>query len=664
MRAFPILRETKMPNKTWYAMAQKGAGNAEIMIYDEIGAWGISAKQFAADLKGLGTVRNIDLRINSPGGSVFDGMAIYNLIKQHEAQVTVYVDGLAASMASVIAMAGDIVVAPANSLMMVHNPWTLAIGDAKELRDNADLLDKIRTAMVSAYTSKTGLGEEEIILLMDEETWLTGEEAVEKGFADVLEGSVDMAACINKITSDFPTLSAVADFTRKQEGIMPNANQATSQVDIENAKAEAVKAAMAAEESRKNAIVAAFGDFAQAHGELLNKCLLDSKVTVDDARARLLQDLGNGHAPHGGAVHVEATGAKAKFKAMAAALDRKAGFKSEESVGREFFSATLFDMAKACLVAHQFDLGWMNKGKIVQAALSHSSSDFPKLLENVGNKTLLAAYAKHTFNWDKVARRSSVSDFKEVTRIRMGSFNNLEVIPEGGEYKYGTFGEESEKIKAQTKGRALSLTRQMIINDDLGGFLMLAEMLGRAASRTVNADVFKTITSNPTMADGYALFSSQHKNLASGAGSVITAASVDEGRSAMRMHKDLNGHDYLDIQPAILLVPVALQSTASQLMRSETDPSKTNSKVPNPVAGAAEVVSSPYLDEASTNDWYLIANPSDLALIEVAFLDGVSEPYLDTHEGFDIDGVKWKVRLDYGVAAMDYKGGWKNGGGS
>ena len=182
--------------RSWYAMKAMGGGAAEVLIYEEIGAWGISAKEFASDLKELGAVSEITLRINSPGGSVFDGNAIFNQLKQHKAKVTAHIDGLAASMASVIAMAADHIVMPENALMMIHNPWTVSIGNAEELRKDADLLDTIKRTLLTAY-GRSAMTDEELSSMMDAETWLTGADAVEMGFADEMEEEVAMAACAN-----------------------------------------------------------------------------------------------------------------------------------------------------------------------------------------------------------------------------------------------------------------------------------------------------------------------------------------------------------------------------------------------------------------------------------------------------------------------------------
>lgn len=158
----------------------------EILIYSDIGAdWmgeGITAQNIKKELDAL--EGDISIRINSPGGDVFDGFAIYNLIKAYPGKTTVYIDGLAASAASVIAMAGDEIVMAENALMMIHDPWTMAIGSSAEMRDTADLLDKIKDSIVTTYKAKSDASAEEIGAMMAAETWFNAAEAVAKGFAN------------------------------------------------------------------------------------------------------------------------------------------------------------------------------------------------------------------------------------------------------------------------------------------------------------------------------------------------------------------------------------------------------------------------------------------------------------------------------------------------
>ena len=181
--------------RNWYSMQALAAPNAaEISIYDEIGMWGVTAKQFISDLKALGDVKDITVSINSPGGSVFDGLTIYNALRASGANVTVKVMGIAASIASIIAMAGKKIVMPENSFMMIHNPLNVVKGNADDMREMADILDKVGSSLVATYVARTGKSEEEVKALMDAETLMTATEAKEFGFADEVIPAVEAKA--------------------------------------------------------------------------------------------------------------------------------------------------------------------------------------------------------------------------------------------------------------------------------------------------------------------------------------------------------------------------------------------------------------------------------------------------------------------------------------
>ncbi len=157
-----------------------------VYIYDEISWWGIQAEQFVKDFNAIES-KTIHLRVNSPGGSVFDGTAIYNVIKQHSSKVIAYIDGLAASISSAIVMAADEVRMAQNAFLMIHEPWSIAIGDAEEMRATADLLDKISGTLTKTYMDKSGMSEEEVKDYMAAETWFTAQEALDVGLVDVIE---------------------------------------------------------------------------------------------------------------------------------------------------------------------------------------------------------------------------------------------------------------------------------------------------------------------------------------------------------------------------------------------------------------------------------------------------------------------------------------------
>lgn len=188
----PFRRE----DKPRYEIKAKAKDEAEIWLYDEVGnSWdGTTAKMFADDLKELGDIKTLNVYINSPGGSVFDGTAIYNTLRRHRARKIVHIDGIAASIASVVAMAGDEINIAENGLIMIHDPWGFAMGTADEFRKMADSLDKVRSAILDTYISRTGGEEKQISDWMTAETWFTAQEAVDAGFADSIVEPVEMAA--------------------------------------------------------------------------------------------------------------------------------------------------------------------------------------------------------------------------------------------------------------------------------------------------------------------------------------------------------------------------------------------------------------------------------------------------------------------------------------
>jgi ATP-dependent Clp protease protease subunit len=187
-----------MGEKVNIRFLNRGPKVGEIWLYDQVGeGWfgGMSAKSFAEGLRALGKVDTINLRINSPGGSVFDGMAIYNSLKAHPARIEVDVDGVAASIASVIAMAGDDIRMAGNSMMMIHNPMGGVMGGADEMRKTADLLDQIKGLIVDTYASRTGQPAADLVGWMDAETWMTAADAKSNGFADSVTEEQKIAAC-------------------------------------------------------------------------------------------------------------------------------------------------------------------------------------------------------------------------------------------------------------------------------------------------------------------------------------------------------------------------------------------------------------------------------------------------------------------------------------
>jgi ATP-dependent protease ClpP protease subunit len=213
--------------KTWYTIRARGTG-AEVLIYDEIGAYGVSAKGFLAELGALPDGVPIDLRLNSPGGSVFDAVAIFNALTRHTGTITVWIDGIAASAASYVAMAGDEIVMPENAFLMIHDPSGIVMGTATDMRDMAATMDKIAGSMVRGYAARSGRSEEEIAALMAAETWFDAQDALAAGLATRIAEPVRIAASfdIGRFRNAPPALTALIDAEGAATGddIVPDAN--------------------------------------------------------------------------------------------------------------------------------------------------------------------------------------------------------------------------------------------------------------------------------------------------------------------------------------------------------------------------------------------------------------------------------------------------------
>jgi ATP-dependent protease ClpP protease subunit len=228
----------------WYAFKNSSdkSGEVELSIYDEIGAFGIGAKEFIAELREY-KGQHVHVRINSPGGEIIDGSAIANALNRHEGGVTVHIDGLAASMASYIAMSGKPTYMSENALLMIHNPWTLAAGEADDLRKQADLLDTMKSTLVRGYQRKSGMPAEEISRLMDEETWLTALEATALGFVDAIEDGIPAAASASDLRRKFDTFAK-----RNMENIQDAVAEAAPAVELVEETPAVVEAEVAAPE--------------------------------------------------------------------------------------------------------------------------------------------------------------------------------------------------------------------------------------------------------------------------------------------------------------------------------------------------------------------------------------------------------------------------------
>ncbi|WP_203415275.1 ClpP-like prohead protease/major capsid protein fusion protein [[Enterobacter] lignolyticus] len=656
--------KASVKNNSWFRMQASADNEADIYIYDEIGYWGVTARQFVNDLKALGDVTHINLHINSPGGDVFDGIAIFNALKHHGAAITVHIDGLAASMASVIAMVGNPVIMPENTMMMIHKPWGFAGGDANDMRDYADLLDKVESVLIPAYADKTGKSTEDIAAMLEDETWMDGAECLALGFADQVTPSLQAMACIHskrieefeKMPNSIRNMVTPPRNTTQRDPQKPQPQNTLPDPVVDDS---ALRAQILAEQKvRVSAINDLFAMFGGKHHELQNKCIADPECSVAQAKDALLEALGKNSTPSDKSTqaHIYAGNGNFASDGIRQALMARAGFENQER-DNVYNGMTLREYARMALTERGIGVSSYNPMQMVGLALTHSTSDFGNILLDVANKALLQGWDEAEETFQRWTKKGQLSDFKTAHRVGMGGFPALRQVREGAEYKYITTGDKGETIALATYGEIFSITRQAIINDDLNQLTDVPMKMGRAAKGTIGDLVYAVLTKNPKLSDGKALFHADHRNLSSGA---ISVSSLDDARKLMRLQKE--GERSLNIRPAFMLVPVALETLANQTIKSASvKGADINAGIVNPIQNFAEVIAESRLDEADAKAWYLTA-AQGTDTIEVAYLNGVDTPYIDQQEGFTTDGIATKVRIDAGVAPLDYRGLTKSTG--
>jgi ATP-dependent Clp endopeptidase proteolytic subunit ClpP len=686
-----------------------------VMLFGVIGDSldGLDADTVVGDIREvLEDADEIEVLINSPGGVVTDGLAIYHEMATNPASVEVEVTAVAASMASVVAMAGDTIRIAQNAHLMIHDPWTSAVGNAEELRQAAEMLDEFGTSLAQIYSQQTGLPEDEIREMMSEETWMGAEEALEMGFVDEIVEPSEAAAWAELDVSELAAVpAAVTRKIRKGRAMKdrqddnpqptpdddpapePAPEPSGSGDDPEPAgdggdgaaTEDAVQEAMAAERARVRDIRAIADRHPLPDG--WEDSHIDEGTSVQEARADALETLADeqsdGPDPHYAVVRTDER--ENWVEGGSEWLIRKSGMARtyEQATGSapdpgSFRGMSLLDLARDAVERMGRSTRGMSSRKIAGLALGieesyaqadlHTRSDFPILLENALHKMLLASFEVAPDRWRDFCAEGSVSDFREHRRLRRGSLTTLDDLLENGEFQDMNIPDgERERIQADTRGNIVGISRQTIINDDVSAFSDMIAMLGRAAARSVEVDVFELLELNgglgPNLEDGNPLFDAAHNNISDDDPGAPSQGRLEDARVLMAQQTDPSGEEFLDLRPEIWVGPIGLGAAVRESIGAEySDESVDDPRLrkPNVVRDLLDtVVDTPRL--AGTR-WYVFADPDIAPVIEVAFLEGETQPQLETEEGFDYDGVRWRVRYDYGVGAIGHRGAATNPG--
>ena len=325
-----------------------------------------------------------------------------------------------------------------------------------------------------------------------------------------------------------------------------------------------------------------------------------------------------------------------------------------EDSARNFVGLTIPEMARDCLRNTGINTTAMAPATLVSRAL-HSTSDFPMIMGNTVGRTLRQSYDSVPSALKRIARQTTVKDFHEKQRIMLSEAPDLEKVNEAGEFKHGTMTEAGESFKIDTFGRLISISRQALINDDLGAFQDLPRRLGIAAAdfeAEFLVDLLEMNSGNgPKMADGKTLFHANHSNLLTGN---IIGNGLSAARLALRHQTSLSGKR-LNLSPKYMVVPAEMETEAEKFLTAITP---NNIEDVNPFSHL-ELVVEGRLTDAST--WFVAADNSQIDGLEYAYLEGAPGPQTETKAGFEVDGVTVKVRLDFGASFMDYRGWVKRG---
>jgi hypothetical protein len=331
--------------------------------------------------------------------------------------------------------------------------------------------------------------------------------------------------------------------------------------------------------------------------------------------------------------------------------------------GREYMGVRLSDMARDLLLSRGIRVG-RNSAEIVREALAQqTSADFPYLLQGTGQRVLLNAYQAAQPAVKAVCRQTTVADFRTKYALRLGEAPKLLKMAEGAQITVGLRGETQESYRAYTYARKVTLTREAIVNDDLGAFGDFMAAFGQSAASLEAEVIVALLAANagagPTLNDGVALFHVNHDNLA-GSGGAISDTTLGAARLAMRTATGVDDTTIIAVTPKYLLVPAALETVAEKYLAT-LYPAQASSV--NPFSGKLELLVEPRLDGGvSATRWYVFSDPAAMPVLEYAYLEGYPGPQIESRQGWDVLGVEFRCYEDFGAGAIGFRGSYSNPG--
>lgn len=649
----------------------------------------------------------VTVRLNSLGGHVWAGEQIRTILAGHPGGCRIVVEGIAASAASLLFMAGAERLMSAGSMLMIHDPSGAAWGTEDDLRREAEALGASANVYATVYASASGKSPEDVREIMKAETWYGPEAAIAAGFADAIVedpgrelpppvASIDRAraafasagqdlrlrlaqkpepAVPARSPSAAPSGSPAATATA-MEAHMPNDNPAAPAVTTTTPPvAAAAPDAVAQERARVRAIremAAPFvlsGRLTQAEVDVV----LDDGTSAEAASVRFMTTMAAAE-PAGRSVAPGARGAgptatitrdetDTRLEGMIGALMQRTDGPAEQFRGLRLRTLAM-DLAGPRRSYNEAEAIRAGMRSTTMMGGSFGVSDFAYITTEVMNRSLLAAYERRAANWQAVCGAPiSASDFREIHAVRFGGDFSLKKVNENGEYQQATLSDEAEGLKVERRGRTITITFEAVINDNMDAFRTIPTEFAEAARIMEASMVWSLLRTNAKLkSDGKALFHADHGNLAN-TGAAISDTSVAIGRKAMweqRAFGSSDKDDFLQIEPDRLIVPPALELPALRF-KTSTMPNADGSV--NPYKSTLEPIVAANLSAiagGSDTAWYLIS--SRRPPIQHAYLEGYNAPTVQTRDGMNPDAVTMDARHIFGAAAVEFRGAYKNPG--
>lgn len=660
------------PNKSWYTLKNE-ADVIKVWVHGDISAWDIDVTEIIAALQ-VANGKEVELRMLSGGGSVYQGLAMYNALKAHKGKVVGIVDGMAASIATYVLLACDSIRMPENAMLMIHNPAIGAWGGEKEINSALQQLQAATKTISEAYAEKAGQPLEEVLTAMEKETWFTAQAAKDWGLVDEVVEAVDLSNALQSFDeSDFKNFKQAPSelmnsLTRQPNEPTPLAASAQpnepqinkpKQVSDMPTPNEELQNAVKAENQRQADIRALCAQHKVSEA-LTNEMLTDLSCSVGQASTKILDRIGS-HSAAGQqepeanltATHMRLGNGNHVKDELQNALNARCGVADLEK-DNAFGHESLLNMARACLDVNARSA--ITKNELVNRAFN--SGDFGDIITE-GIRTVMRDEAQaRAPMWRELANVENLTDFRETELVMVNDAPDLMKISEDGEYKAAVLKGSGERIQLATFGREIQFTRHAIINDEIGLVAKVPRKFMQSGYRLSDKLMFNAILAGK-MADGGNVFKAGKDK---GWGNFINDIPAgDYAAMIMALHKvfatattiPLDGEagqgDALDLRGELLIASPDHASMFEAVLNTASKPDAFNPAYKK----FGKVIETARLSEVNGA---LALTGKDFDTVVMGFLDGQQDPWLETGDGWSSDGAKFRITYDLMSKVLDRRG--------